>query len=246
MRAAVLPHTPAMLEIEEIQIDTPGPHEVLVRTDAVMQGYAGDPAGTAAAFDGAWLRTGDLGHIDTDGSLFITGRIKEAMVTSAGETIYPDEIEPNYRSPLFAELADMWIPLTGEARDRLQISRGTAVAMIGQRKDGASLSQAQAELATLWAQLQQARPDLRQQFRVRLVDYSATAGGNSIVATRGNRMLAVFSGFLGSGRRSPSSASVRPSSHSSARAIWWRSSANASSTASCVAITSLKPASPSS
>ncbi len=101
--------------------------------------------------------------------------------------------EAGFRGALFAELADMWIPLTGEARDRLQISRGTAVAMIGQRKDGASLSQAQAELATLWAQLQQARPDLRQQFRVRLVDYSATAGGNSIVATRGNRMLAVFS-----------------------------------------------------
>ena len=68
-----------------------------------------------------------------------------------------------------------------------------AVAMIGQRKDGASLSEAQAQLAILWTQLQQARPDLKQRFKVRLVNYSATAGGNSIVATRGNRMLAVFS-----------------------------------------------------
>jgi len=101
--------------------------------------------------------------------------------------------EPNFRGALFPELADLWIPLTGEARDGLQVSRGTAVAMIGQRREGVSLAEAQVQLATLWAQLQQARPDLKQRFKVRLVDYSATAGGNSIVATRGNRMLAVFS-----------------------------------------------------
>ena len=101
--------------------------------------------------------------------------------------------ESNFRGALFPELADLWIPLTGEARDRLQVSRGTAVAMIGQRKNDTSLSEAQAQLAILWTQLQQARPDLKQRFKVRLVNYSATAGGNSIVATRGNRMLAVFS-----------------------------------------------------
>ena len=101
--------------------------------------------------------------------------------------------EPNFRGAIFIELADLWIPLTGEARDRLQVNRGTAVAMIGQRTNGASLSEAQAQLATLWTQLIQARPELKQRFKVRLVPYSATAGGNSIVATRGNRMLAVFS-----------------------------------------------------
>jgi long-chain acyl-CoA synthetase len=79
--------------------------EVLVRTEAAMQGYAGDAPATAAAFEGRWLRTGDRGRLDAAGFLFITGRIKEAMVTSAGETIYPDDIEPYYRSPLFAELA---------------------------------------------------------------------------------------------------------------------------------------------
>ena len=100
---------------------------------------------------------------------------------------------PNFRGAIFIELADLWIPLTGEIRDDLQVNRGVAVAMIGQRKDGVSLSEAQAQLATLWTQLQQARPELKQRYKVRLVPYSATAGGNSIVATRGNRMLAVFS-----------------------------------------------------
>ena len=101
--------------------------------------------------------------------------------------------EPNFRGALLFELADLWIPLTGEARDRLQVTRGTAVAMIGQRSDGVSLAETQAQLSILWTQLQQARPELRQRYKVRLVPYSATAGGNSIVSTRGNRMLAVFS-----------------------------------------------------
>ena len=101
--------------------------------------------------------------------------------------------DPNFRGALLFELADLWIPLTGEARDGLQLTRGTAVAMIGQRSDGVSLSEAQAQLSILWTQLQQARPELKHRYKVRLVPYSATAGGNSIVSTRGNRMLAVFS-----------------------------------------------------
>jgi long-chain acyl-CoA synthetase len=88
-----------------VQVRINADDEVVVRTDAVMQGYSGDPAATAAAFDGPWLRTGDRGRVDEAGFLFITGRIKEAMVTAAGETIYPDEIEPYYASPLFAEYA---------------------------------------------------------------------------------------------------------------------------------------------
>ena len=91
--------------------------EILVRTAAVMTGYAGDASATADAFEGEWLKTGDHGRIDANGFLYITGRIKEAMVTTAGETIYPDEIEPCYASPLFAESAV--VPLPGaDGNDR--------------------------------------------------------------------------------------------------------------------------------
>jgi hypothetical protein len=65
--------------------------------------------------------------------------------------------------------------------------------MFGRRVPGVPLARAQAELATIWAQLQRAHPELDQKVRVRLVPYSATAGGNSIIATQGNRMLAIFS-----------------------------------------------------
>ena len=101
--------------------------------------------------------------------------------------------EAGFQGAFFAELADLWVPLAGDVRDRLRLNRGKAVAMIGQRTAGASLSEAQAQLATLWTQLQHAHPELNQHFKVRLIPYSATAGGNSLVATRGNRMLAVFS-----------------------------------------------------
>ena len=68
-----------------------------------MQGYLKDPEGSAAATEEGWLRTGDAGRLDADGYLFVTGRLKEAIVTASGETVYPDEIEPCYDSPLFAE-----------------------------------------------------------------------------------------------------------------------------------------------
>jgi long-chain acyl-CoA synthetase len=104
-RASQCPAGSVGRPLPDVQVRIGADDEVLVRTDAVMQGYAGDLSATAAAFEGPWLRTGDRGRLDAGGFLFITGRIKEAMVTSAGETIYPDEIEPYYASPLFAELA---------------------------------------------------------------------------------------------------------------------------------------------
>ena len=67
------------------EIDIRGPH--------VMRGYYKNESATAAAFtaDG-WLRTGDLGHRDSDGFFFITGRIKE-LIIKGGENIAPREID---------------------------------------------------------------------------------------------------------------------------------------------------------
>ena len=93
-----------------VEIQIAADEEILVRSDSIMQGYAGDAAATAVAFADGWLRTGDRGWLDGCGFLFIRGRIKEAMVTPAGETIYPDEIEQAYSSPLFAEFAVVPVP----------------------------------------------------------------------------------------------------------------------------------------
>ena len=84
-----------------VRVDEHG--EILVRGSNVMRGYFKDPEATAAALENGWLRTGDHGRLE-DGFLFVTGRLKDALVTAAGETIYPEEAEYYYKSPLFQEL----------------------------------------------------------------------------------------------------------------------------------------------
>ncbi len=67
--------------------------EVWVRTAQVMSGYWHKPDADEATFaPGGWLRSGDAGHIDADGYLYISDRIKD-MIISGGENIYPAEIE---------------------------------------------------------------------------------------------------------------------------------------------------------
>ena len=66
--------------------------EILVRGPNVMSGYWREPELTAAAFDNGWYRSGDMGHWDEQGYLWVDGRKKE-MIISGGENIYPAEVE---------------------------------------------------------------------------------------------------------------------------------------------------------
>ena len=66
--------------------------EILVRGPNVMSGYWKAPQETAAALAGGWFHSGDMGHFDAEGYLYVDGRRKE-MIISGGENIYPAEIE---------------------------------------------------------------------------------------------------------------------------------------------------------
>ena len=66
--------------------------EIVVRGPAIMRGYANNPEANQTAFREGWFRTGDLGHLDADGFLFITGRSKE-MINRGGQKIVPDEVD---------------------------------------------------------------------------------------------------------------------------------------------------------
>ena len=78
-------------QLNPVQDGTTG--EIAIRGPQVMQGYYKNPQATDAAFaPGAWLRTGDLGHRDSDGFFFVTGRIKE-LIIKGGENIAPREID---------------------------------------------------------------------------------------------------------------------------------------------------------
>ena len=66
--------------------------EIAVRGPNVMLEYLSNPEATAATFVGDWLRTGDLGRMDDDGYVFVTGRLKE-LIIKGGENIAPREID---------------------------------------------------------------------------------------------------------------------------------------------------------
>jgi long-chain acyl-CoA synthetase len=73
--------------------------EVLVRGPSVFAGYLNRPEATAETVDpDGWLHTGDLGQIDSDGYLTITGRAKEIIITSGGKNLSPEKIENALKS----------------------------------------------------------------------------------------------------------------------------------------------------
>jgi long-chain acyl-CoA synthetase len=85
--------------------------ELMVRGDNVMKGYYKDPENTAATLqpDG-WMHTGDLGYMDADGFVFVTGRIKE-LIIKGGENIAPREIdEALLKHPAVLEAAAVGMP----------------------------------------------------------------------------------------------------------------------------------------
>ncbi|SDL21792.1 AMP-dependent synthetase/ligase [Streptomyces indicus] len=90
----------------EVRIAEDG--EVLTRGPHVFLGYHADPAATAEALDAeGWLHTGDLGRLDEDGYLFITGRKKDLIITSGGKNLTPSLTEFALQQSRFVSRAVM-------------------------------------------------------------------------------------------------------------------------------------------
>ncbi len=91
----------------EYKIENPndeGVGEIIVKGPNVMLGYYEDDARTKETIVDGWFHTGDLGRIDENGYLYITGRCKSVIVTKNGKNIYPEEVEAHLNdNPLIAE-----------------------------------------------------------------------------------------------------------------------------------------------
>lgn len=83
----------------EVQIDESG--EILIRSGAVFDGYYDDPEATRKALTDGWLRTGDAGYVEEDGSLVVLGRVSEVVRTSLGERFIPNFIENRLKFSAF-------------------------------------------------------------------------------------------------------------------------------------------------
>jgi len=84
--------------------------EIEVRSADIMKGYWLNDEGTSRVLSGGWLKTGDLGHFDAEGYLYIVDR-KNDMVVTGGENVFPTEVEGYlYRDPDVLEAAVFGIP----------------------------------------------------------------------------------------------------------------------------------------
>jgi len=94
-------------EVRIADPDEEGIGEIELHGSSIMKGYLDNPEANQAAFttDG-WYRTGDLGFVDRDRFLFVTGRAKEVLVLGGGKKVAPEDLEPIYgTAPEIAEVA---------------------------------------------------------------------------------------------------------------------------------------------
>ena len=93
------------VQLRILHPDQNGVGQVLIKGPNVMKGYFKQPGLTNEVIKDGWFYSGDLGFLDKEGYLFLTGREKDVIVLSSGKNIYPDEMEEYYsRSPYIKEM----------------------------------------------------------------------------------------------------------------------------------------------
>ncbi|MDP6809193.1 MAG: AMP-binding protein [Kiritimatiellia bacterium] len=107
----------------EVQIKDPneeGIGEITARGPNIMKGYYKNPQATADVMDGDWFLTGDMGYVNDDGYVIITGRKKSLIVNREGKNIYPEEVETQIlKSEYVLETIVLGYTVDGETGERV-------------------------------------------------------------------------------------------------------------------------------
>ena len=118
-------------ECKIIDKDDEGNGEICFRGPMVMMGYYKNPEATAACMEDGWFHTGDIGYLDADNYVYITGRKKNVIIASNGKNVFPEELEEKLCRSSFIEECMVWADEDNEDR----MKRGIYVTLIPDREN---------------------------------------------------------------------------------------------------------------
>lgn len=125
------------MEVKIIDQNENGIGEICFKGMNVMLGYYNNPEATAEVIQDGWFHTGDLGYVDSENFIFITGRKKNVIITKNGKNVYPEELEYHLNHVPYIDESMVWGDDTDGANDTSIIAAVTvdefeAVAALGE------------------------------------------------------------------------------------------------------------------
>ena len=106
------------LEVKVIDKNEEGVGEICIKGPNVMMGYYNDPEETAKSLVDGWFHTGDLGYVDKNKYIYITGRKKNVIITANGKNVYPEELENYLDESLFISESMVWAGDDGKGNEK--------------------------------------------------------------------------------------------------------------------------------
>ncbi len=110
------------MEVKIIDKDAEGVGEICLKGPNVMMGYLNNPEETEKSLKDGWFHTGDLGYVDRNKYIYITGRKKNVIITANGKNVYPEELENYLDESIFISESMVWAKDDEKGNDRVIVA----------------------------------------------------------------------------------------------------------------------------